>query len=383
MSFKIIINENISLSDLLVIYKNGGVVLKTPHVGNIYPNNLAIASIGLPMLLYDRTLGIRDTSFHPHKIIVSGKSEIIADPNILSTHSKITCVPESHSTCMRVGDSVSNFHSSALRSVFPDLECITYTEYLIKNRQKIVETLKKVTDLYPALWYRSVNKEGYLSSIAVKSWDDVLRIGIYGVTNDCEGLLIPNIVSIFFHGSIDATSSGVNNIYLLSGPDMYKYISTYQDKLASIFEFIKENAGYELPDYINCHIVPVLNVRFTVDYCNREKIDKLMHLYFDYIKLESVLKNNNGLNSDLTQSIITDKLSIKKEIEYCILQSLSILEKTMFYDPSKASCFTQHDMLMQNTILYTHPWALGASIKEVSRCYEFLYKRYLNAIILK
>ena len=78
MPFKISIHDDISIADLLVINKRGGVVLKTPHVGNIYPNNLAIASLGIPMLFYDRTLGNKDFNFHPNKIIVGGKSEILA-----------------------------------------------------------------------------------------------------------------------------------------------------------------------------------------------------------------------------------------------------------------------------------------------------------------
>lgn len=87
MSFHILIHDDISIAQLIEIDKNGGRVLKTPHIGNIYPNNLALISLGIPTLLYDRTIGIKDKSFHPHKIVYNGIAEEIADPDIFSKKS--------------------------------------------------------------------------------------------------------------------------------------------------------------------------------------------------------------------------------------------------------------------------------------------------------
>lgn len=72
MSFNILIHDDISLDELIKINESGGRVLKTPHIGNIYPNNLAIISLGIPTLLYDRTIGTKDENFHPYKLRLTG-----------------------------------------------------------------------------------------------------------------------------------------------------------------------------------------------------------------------------------------------------------------------------------------------------------------------
>ncbi len=71
------------------IDKSGGRVLKTPHIGNIYPNNLALIALGIPTLLYDRTIGSKDKSFQPHKLIYNGVAKQIANLDILSITEKI------------------------------------------------------------------------------------------------------------------------------------------------------------------------------------------------------------------------------------------------------------------------------------------------------
>jgi len=152
MSFKISIHDDISIADLVDINKRGGVVLKTPHVGNIYPNNLAMAFLGIPMLFYDRTLGKKDFNFHPHKLIVDGKSEILADPNILTSHSVITHISKGFPYPHAVGTKLVDFHMSVLKRSLPQAHCFTYTEYVQKNKHEVLQILEAVTNLHPNLW---------------------------------------------------------------------------------------------------------------------------------------------------------------------------------------------------------------------------------------
>ncbi|PSO44287.1 MAG: hypothetical protein BRC22_02740, partial [Parcubacteria group bacterium QH_9_35_7] len=72
MLFDVQERKDINLKALAQINRGGGSVVKTPHVGNWYPNNLAVAQTGIHMLAYDRNIGRKDSNFHPHKVIKDG-----------------------------------------------------------------------------------------------------------------------------------------------------------------------------------------------------------------------------------------------------------------------------------------------------------------------
>jgi len=241
MSFAISIHDDVSLKDLIDICKSGGAVLKTPHVGNIYPNNLAIALLGLPMLFYDRTLGRKDINFHPDKLILNGTSVQISNPDILTTHSLIEHVPKYSKEEVRAGERVVDFHMNALKRALPQAHCFTYTEYLSKNKERILQLLEKATNLKPHLWGRIVDGDGRVHRKTAKNWNDILELGVLGLTNDRAGWIIPNPISVLFHGTIDIMGSNQEDTFLLSGPDMYRYISGYQKDLSDIYNELRKN----------------------------------------------------------------------------------------------------------------------------------------------
>lgn len=149
MSFHILIHDDISIAQLIEIDKNGGRVLKTPHIGNIYPNNLALISLGIPTLLYDRTIGIKDKCFHPHKIVYNGIAEQIADPDIFSTHSRVKYQPKNFVLRENfVGRKISDLHLDILRQALPRGNFFTYTQYL-KDNKKIASRICKKRKISP------------------------------------------------------------------------------------------------------------------------------------------------------------------------------------------------------------------------------------------
>lgn len=373
MSFKISIHEDISIADLIKIHNEKGVVLKTPHIGNIYPNNLAIASLGIPMLFYDRTLGTKDNNFHPDNLIVGGKAEEIADPSILTTHSKITRLPSSISQETQMGTSLVDFHMSALKRALPKSLCFTYTEYIQENKDQVLQILEKITELHPNLWSRIVNEEGKTSKFQVNNWNDVLKLGVFGLTNLKSGWLIPNPVSVLFHGTIDAAKAKVKDVYLLSGPDMYKYIDGYQTELNENYDYVRKTSGLNLPETIHCHIIPVISMRFIIEDKYRNALDELVSAYLKHDSVDEsirTLMKNETRDFDAKQ-YIHEKNSIKDEIHTCIRNKFEAFKATMFYDIEEASCFTQYDLLMSSG-LYIHSWAINSKLTDVSRAYGFL-----------
>lgn len=376
MSFKISIDEDLSIADLVDIYKNGGVVLKTPHVGNIYPNNLAIGSLGIPMLFYDRTLGAKDFNFHPDRIIVKGDSMLVADSDILTTHSIIRQVPQSLCGSIKIGSKVLDLHMLTLKHAIPQANCFTYTEYLQNNKDQILKVLEKVTELYPSLWWRVVSEDGIVSKSQANNWDDILNFGIFGLTNVRKGWIIPNLVNVLFHGTVDISKAGRGDVYLLSGPDMYKYIDGYQCELNRIYDQLKMSIDLSLPETVNCHIVPVANMRFIVEVDFKESLDELVDLYIKYRTINSSIAKSGASVGSSTADSIKEKYKIKDEIFNCIARSFESFKMTMFYNIEEANCFTQYD-LINSRGLYIHPWAINNSLLEVSKAYSFLQGCYL------
>jgi hypothetical protein len=383
MPFKISIHDNISINDLLTVNRKGGVVLKTPHVGNIYPNNLAIASLGIPMLFYDRTLGSKDFNFHPNKIIFGGKSEIIAEPDILTTHSIITQTPENIDSSFKpiIGSKLVDFHMSVLKKALPMVNGFTYTEYIQSNKSMVVKILEEVTKLHPHLWTRIVDENGMTSKATAISWDDIVRLGVYGVTNNKSGWIIPNPVSILFHGTIDISKAKVEDAYLLSGPDMYRYIDGYQEELNEIYDHLKKVLNWELPETMNCHIIPVINMRFIVEIDYKNTLDKLVAAYLKFVSLENLIRSSieNAVNGSSIEKNIKEKEAVKKEIMSCISEGLPFFRQTVFYDIEEENCFTQYDLIKSNG-LYIHPWAISSKLCDVSKAFNFLKKSYALTI---
>lgn len=375
MSFEILIHNDLSLADLIKVSKEGGVVLKTPHVGNIYPNNLLIASLGIPTLFYDRTLGIKDSNFHPDKIIFSGRCESIADPHILTTHARVTHIPDIPSTLLEkenitVGTSLVDLHMSAVRRTLPQAHCFTYTEYIQTNKDQVLQVLEKVTELHPNLWSRTVNEEGETLKSQARDWNNVLKEGIFGLTNMKSGWIIPNPISVLFHGTVDAAKAKVKDVYLLSGPDMYRYIDGYQIGLNEAYDYIRKTLGWDLPETIHCHIIPVIGMRFIIEVGYRDTMDNLVNLYFKHVSVEKSIRAQATQKADI-QSLIHKKNIIKNEIYSCLKSELEAFKTTMFYDIEDANCFTQYDLL-DSRGLYVHPWAVNSRLSDVLKAYNFL-----------
>lgn len=377
MSFNLSIHDDISIASLIEIESAGGVVLKTPHVGNIYPNNLAIMSLGIPVLFYDRTLGTKDHNFHPHRLIFAGKSEVIADPNILTTHSKITQATDSATNKPEIGTKLVDFHMDTLHQVMPNAQIFTYTEYIQKYMVEVMSVLEIVTNTHPHLWTRIVDHEGKISKLKADNWSDIVKVGVYGVTNSESGWIIPNIASILFHATIDVSKANVTDIYLLSGPDMYRYIDGYQNELNIIYDYIRKTLNWNLPKIINCHIIPVSDMRFIVETKDSDALNNLIKIYMDFVATENHIKNNFQEKSGVsTRDLIRQKYKIRDDLYVCISESLDQFRKTVFYSIKDGNYFSQHDLIESNG-LYIHPWAVKSKLSDVSRAFNFLKKCYL------
>ena len=158
---------------------------------------------------------------------------------------------------------------------------------------------------------------------------------------------------------------------------MYRYIDGYQEELNEIYDYLKKVLNWDLPETMNCHIIPVINMRFIVEIDYKNTLDKLMATYSKFISLENSIRNSiqNIVSNNCLDENIKEKEKAKKEITSCLSEGLSFFHQTVFYDIKEENCFTQYDLIKSNG-LYIHPWAIDNKLSEVSKAFRFLKKSY-------
>lgn len=369
-SFRIVIQEELSLLELCNLQKRGFSVVKTPHVGNFYPNNLAVGKLGIKMVLYDRNVGRVDKNFHPHTIIKDGCRYKVACGERLMTHAQAN--REIENSSLEVGARLADYHVSALREAFPEGNFVLYTDYLANHRQIVYSILETVSGsgFLPGKfgWFRKVNRYGEVTTFhnPVK-WEDVSRAGVFGINNENEGYLIPNFLNVLLCGVIEAIDSNCNEVYHLSGPDMVRYIGSMTKDLSHCLTLLSSK-DCRFPSNIIFHLVPAANMRFAVYGSRKKALDDLISAYlsaFDY-----KLKKGEFIKSLKDPSERKIYGAMFKGAEQKLRAELAEAVKgcpEVFYDIYDGSFISQHDIPSNG--LYIPRWSLKTSIKEINRAF--------------
>ncbi|MBI4713613.1 hypothetical protein HY771_00255, partial [Candidatus Uhrbacteria bacterium] len=239
MSFFVRARDDLSLTDLKAIHDRGGSVVKTPHVGNIYPGNLGVAKAGIRMIFYDRNIGSKDSNFHPHGVIRGSRFEALSDRKLLTTHAKASKTSSLAEEWFRSGDSMLERHMASLRKSVPELQGEVYSDYLRVRSRSATDVLRATADSHPTLWERSVQANGTVVNYSCRGWADLARSGVLGVTRQDSGALIPNALNVVLISVLEAHERGVSEVYHLSGPDMVRYIGLLQGKFDELYTAVR------------------------------------------------------------------------------------------------------------------------------------------------
>lgn len=397
MPFNVMARDDVSLQQLVEIDRHGGSVKKTPHPGNIYPNNLAVAQLGIQMLFYDRTIGERDQNFHPQCLIVDGKSEVIADKSLLTTHARVTQRPSRFGRRFPLGARVIDCHLRALRDALPDARCLVYTDYLRAHREIILPVLELITPVlaavveeYPAesrnAWRRWVARDGRIQTSDRKpapTWNQIQGEGVYGLTSDQAGWLIPNVVGILCDGVVEALTYGASEIWHLSGPDMITYIFQLEPLLCRLYDHLWPLLGRPLPEVLTFNVVPVASMRFAVRGDRRSALDELLSAYLARLAAErrrsiriqvAVPEKFRRTGKNPVVAGLVEEFRLERRAERSRLSQAVLNCPDVFYNIRAARYLTQYDLLRRpGSRLYVHPWGVEAPLREVSTATQFLF----------
>jgi len=363
MLFNVQEQKDINLKALAQINRGGGSVVKTPHVGNWYPNNLAVAQAGIHMLAYDRNIGHKDSNFHPHKLIKDGSTERIGCPNKMCTHLKVKNKPEDEMAQRFFADNVAKGHIKAIRAALPEAEIETFTDYLQRHRQEVLTVIRKVTPHYNNLWERKVLATGEVFRSHSPSLNELQQEGIYGLTDDQEGWIIPLEICVLLCGVLEAVDYGVCKLFHLSGPDMKNYVgSTMREQLNNMYELTLDELS-RLPQKLEFNIVPVSHMRLAVPTSRQEKLDGLVESYLQLQQAEESFGSRIQSADPSERSEVIREVEREREEKQDQLRAAVKQCPEVFYNVERGRYFSQYDILEED--LYLHPWGLKATMKEL------------------
>lgn len=377
MPFHVVPNTRLSLSQLASLHHAGQPVLKTPHVGNQYPNNLAVASIGIPLLLVDQTIGEKDRNFHPHTIICDGTKEQIADSTRLTSHARIARQPTRHSDRFVPGEELAAAHVRALKDAIPQAQIMTTRERAARHASLYIKVLRVLTMNAPRAWTRYVSSDGRITNRTLTCVDQLEHEGIHGADeHEGAGWIIPNAWNILIDGIFAASTHKTSEMYSLSGPDMIVYIGKYQETFHAEYDLVRNAlAELHLPEQFTCNIIPVADMRFAVAGRYRQTLDDLMEAYMAWHDF----RRNSGqklahLTGQEKQARIAEMTRDRSQLQRR-LQEACVRCPYIFYDIAQANFLSQYDLLAGES-LYVHPWGIESSLQDVTeamRVFERLY----------
>lgn len=374
MPFTLNTRTDLSLLDLKRIEDQGGSCVRSPHVGNFYPNNLALAQFGFRMNCYERTFGRKDINYHPQYAICGGKSEVIANSDLLTTHVRVDHSSKLLNGNFPLGSRILDCHMKALRSAFPLGRFTTYTQYLKDHADLALDILRVLSceppcvsnDKKPWIWERVVDGMGNIGPKSAFSWEQALAGEIFGLTNDEEGLLVSNLVNVLFFGIFESLDYHTCEVYHLSGPDMVKYIGGMEEKLHLYYDHVRRELKLPLPENLVFNLVPVADMRFAVAQEQCSQLDELIDAYL-------VLCLHKKERAAAMKKITAPREK-KSAVQRFNKESSGIHERLneavancpgIFYDLRVASDrFTQHD-ICQGGKLYIHQWGAESPMADV------------------
>ncbi len=372
MPFHIVPTTDLSLADLVSLHRDGAFVHKTPHVGNIYPNNLAMAAIGIPLLLVDRTIGEKDKNFHPHLVIADGKAEKVADARKMTSHARIQRVSERAPGRFVPGASLVDAHVCALRDVFPKASIETTSQRERRLADIVMPFLEIMTSISPESWERVVRSDGFVERHPPpRCWSEVCGLGIQSSDPPAAGWVVPNAWNILLDGVVGTLLSGRHTVYELSGPDMIRYYRGFVRDLSVWYDAIRHRFDHALPKTIIMQMVPVADMRLVTTKRRAPLLSTLVDTYLELLKAKGLagdrLRHSEGIERD---ALIVEIQSVRGRLLKRLQRAANDCPE-IFYRIEDANYLTQYDLLAGED-LFVHPWGVETPLAGVNDMIQFL-----------
>jgi hypothetical protein len=347
MRLRILKDDSVSLNDLIREMEDGDSVIKTPHAGNVYLNNLMILSLGIPVICYDRTNGLKDRLFHPHGTVHGGRFHELARPDVLTTHAVAGSATEDPllGSYFQPGTQMVEGHMRSLRDAFPDADIAVWGDVLADDGDLILSALDRLHADYPdALehWYRLVDSGGILHRRTPGSWAEI-RQNIFRLTSSTGGWIIPNIMNVLLCSVLQhRQAGGKTRVYHLSGPDMIGYID---DMRSDLERFASSLGAFFASDNCEFSVVPVAHIRFAALASNTDAIETMWEGIQELAEYNERARVQLGSFSEGPPYELVGKVASGRRLLAQRLWSAADGCPEVFWSPTKRRAITQYDLL--------------------------------------
>ena len=361
MSININLEPNLSLQDVVTAQQEGYSVMRSAHVGNLRGYNLAVASLGIPVLLVDHN-------------VVAQYPDDFGDRNYLPgsivRRDSITPLPVNRlgglamQTTTQDGQYLDQLHIASLQQAFANTSFFTNTSYVRSQESISGEIAKIALTTMPELFKRVVESDGSIQQATEAKRNYAFLADSYGILqlNDDprqeRGLLLPNEVDILNNFVVEALRSGRSRQLHLSGPDMKDYAMTtnLRDILNRLYKEVLELASFRrsLPEDIQVDLIPAAEARFA----SSRSQTRQLYTIFDYLSYEDRVKEEKSAffqspnrQDDAQRDEFLAQIKTKEALVIDGLNLAVAEAKELFNGPRQAPFTSQYDVINEGGLV--------------------------------
>lgn len=369
-------NDQVSIDDLVALKESGVSVIRSAHVGNLSPYNLALAAAGIEVLSVDHNITGVDSTYVPEAVLRDGQSTTIARSGVVVCKATLDSASDTY---------LDDYHIGAVNELLPSATLTTNSAYL-KMAEAVTSEIVDLTLLsHPHLYNRIVNSDGSTA----RDNQAARLVAVYGIMQlqddvkaETPSVMLPLMVDIVANFIIEALRSDQSEQYHLSGPAMVHYI---QEKpklqlLNDLYRSVKKHASFsdKLPDMLAVHLIPSTAARFVTTMKRGHLLDRLIEAYHDHQVGMSMLA---GQRKTFFVTEKPDKPAIvnynaseneqKNELSQAVAEKLADIPEILATPPEDRSFVSQYDALSEGG-LYSAPINSSLSMAQLQKMYKDL-----------
>ncbi len=309
---------DMSINDLLAEQAAGRSVLRSPHVGNMSPHNMALLAAGIPAWLVDYVPAATDYNYRTETVMEAGESRVIARAG-----GRLAC-----RTTVEDGSAtwLDEYHNAALARALPGARFETNTEYLRRHESVAAEIAGLISVEFPEVFDRLVSEDGLASKLYGSGSDIAEKISSAGIMqlNDDprsgEAVVMTNAASLLATFVIEALESGEAAQFHISGSAfyIYAYKNNLPENMNAMYQTLRSRASFgpKLPELLKVVIVPAADAVLATTHERRAALDKLAGQGAEYFSaaasLEADRRDFFGANMARADS---DKAAFLRELK--------------------------------------------------------------------
>lgn len=365
MGFNIVLNDNLTLNDLLEINEQNGSIIRSSHIGNWNKSTMALSRLGFHIVMHE---------------FLHGNSNMY-EPAFFKTENEKVQISEK-SAALQLYDNTfhynelgyykpSKFHYDNLMRIFENVEPISV--YFLENEYVSNQIIDCLLKKYPENFNKYIDSDGNVYTLSkcddefnyysfgqntIKISREQVKESFYKLLSDTSNCLkentsnnpsgvLPNtkiylMLTCVVELLTKNVDSNVAELYHFSGLQMINYLikndesaNEYNTYLNEAYDLIREKLPY-LPESVNFNLIPTEFLKYTSckSSLNTGKLDEIFDMFArikgikeekkKFIK-EEILKVEETLSSkgldELVQIInsLRDKIAIRRIKKLLIL----------------------------------------------------------------